>query len=277
MKLHFQRNSLLLLTILFVFYSCAKQDNFSEKIHPAFDIDQQELEQLISTLPRYQQYTILQRPQVFLELVKQVLELPASYTILVDKNHGLDMNYVPSRLVSLDNYPEILTFKPNMQLSADVIPALLALIEAAKQDGIELLVSSAYRSFSYQEDLFNYWSAQANASEVEHESAIPGHSQHQLGTTIDFAPVDPVFAETKAYAWLQQHAADFGFSLSYPEHSKDFTGYTFESWHWRFIHPSTTAIQKNFFDNSQQCCLAFFHIYADYLRELMLQNTQRYE
>ena len=71
-------------------------------------------------------------------------------------------------------------------------------------------------------------------------SAAPGHSQHQLGTAVDFTnsvaayQVQPVFGQTSAAWWLQNHATRYGFVLSYPP-GKDETGYRFEPWHYRYI------------------------------------------
>src|SRR5690606_38595314 len=72
-------------------------------------------------------------------------------------------------------------------------------------------------------------------------SAEPGHSEHQLGSTMDFAapengwqPLES-FADSQSGLWLADNAYRFGFALSYPRDGEEITGYIFEPWHHRFI------------------------------------------
>ena len=100
--------------------------------------------------------------------------------------------------------------------------------KAALNDGIKLLVSSTYRSYSYQEKLFAKWVAIDGLEEAERESARPGTSQHQLGVAIDFGSITDDFAETYMGKWVYENAAKYGWSLSFPKGYEDITGYRWE-------------------------------------------------
>jgi hypothetical protein len=91
------------------------------------------------------------------------------------------------------------------------------MVEAARLDGVLLDISSTYRSYTYQENLFAYWVDQLGREEAERVSARAGTSQHQLGTTVDFGSVTTAFAAEPGGIWLSEHAHRFGFSLSYPD------------------------------------------------------------
>jgi zinc D-Ala-D-Ala carboxypeptidase len=72
-------------------------------------------------------------------------------------------------------------------------------------------------------------------------SAAPGHSQHQLGTAVDFTnaaagyQVWMPFAQTSAYWWLEHRAWEYGFVLAYPRGKEEQTGYRWEPWHYRYV------------------------------------------
>jgi LAS superfamily LD-carboxypeptidase LdcB len=150
------------------------------------------------------------------------------------KVYFLNENYVPQRLSYIDG--KYLYGNPNQQIHSDVLPHLTNLIDDAKDDGVNLKVVSAYRSFGEQETL-KYGYTVTYGSGANQFSADQGYSEHQLGTTVDFT-TDEVggafnsFANTDAYKWLLDHAYQYGFILSYPEGN---TYYQFEPWHWRFV------------------------------------------
>ena len=110
----------------------------------------------------------------------------------------------------------------------------------AVADGIPLRIRSAYRSESRQADVFKGWARQVGRKKALRVSARAGHSEHQLGTTIDFArsadaPWDGNFAATPTGRWLARNAAEFGFVMSYPKGASSVTCYAAEPWHFRWI------------------------------------------
>ena len=109
------------------------------------------------------------------------------------------------------------------QLLAEVQPALVALTAAARAAGHVLRIESAFRSYDEQARLFATIKEQGRA-------ARPGHSEHQLGSTIDLR-----LPSSAAIEWLAAHAAEHGFALSYPPDKQRITGYRPEPWHVRYI------------------------------------------
>jgi D-alanyl-D-alanine carboxypeptidase len=128
---------------------------------------------------------------------------------------------------------------------------LRALDQAARAYGIRLRVVSAYRSYWSQRSVFNSWVSQLGYSRAIEVSARPGHSEHQLGTTIDFSFVggaDPWnytdFGATKAGAWLRNNAWRYGWIMSYPKGAKQYVCYDYEPWHYRYVGRSLAANQR---------------------------------
>jgi len=228
-------------------------------VHPSFDLTLEELLALTNDqLPEITQ-NIEKKPQVFLELALQALSLPEDALVLVDKQHALSENHVPETIVELDNYPLLARSRKGHQLNGWALPSLLAMSETASQQGISLLISSTYRSFSYQEQTYNWCVEQYGQEEADRVSAFPGKSQHQLGNTVDFGNIDESFEFTDAGQWLLKHAGDFGWSLSYPKGMEEVTGYKYEVWHYRYITPVGTRIQQDFFMDVQQYFLSWWH------------------
>jgi len=132
--------------------------------------------------------------------------------------------------------------------------ALMRMIYAARDEGIWIVPVSGFRTIEQQEKLFHsqiqrYGSAQAAAK----ISAPPGYSEHHTGYAIDLTDGNFVkdkikdityeFAKSEAYKWLNIHAKEFGFELSFPENNPQ--GVSYEPWHWRFVGvPETLAIFK---------------------------------
>lgn len=128
-------------------------------------------------------------------------------------------------------------------------PAMREMIQAAKEDGVELMLCSAYRSVEKQQQLFDRsqqaYMAQGMSEEEAYaktatETAIPGTSEHQTGLAADivtptYQMLDAGFADTPAGQWLSEHAAEYGFVLRYPQDKQEVTGIIYESWHYRFV------------------------------------------
>ncbi len=151
------------------------------------------------------------------------------------KVYFLNEHYVPESLKEIDNewkYDESRTFF----LHSKVLPYFEKMVKAAKKDGVDLWVISAYRSFDMQAQLKGDYTT-TFGSGANTFSADQGYSEHQLGTTIDFTTSGingglTGFENTAAYDWLVKNAYKYGFTLSYPEENGY---YIFEPWHWRFV------------------------------------------
>jgi LAS superfamily LD-carboxypeptidase LdcB len=176
------------------------------------------------------------------ESIKTVTRDPNDLLVLVNKKYQLPSTYSPSDLVSLESTGLRLT-KSGLYMRSVLISDLTQLVSDIKDQGIDIAVTSAYRSYQTQQSTYNYWVAYNNGSTAAADtiSARPGHSQHQLGTAIDFTTsqikdqLGQQFAETPAGIWLAQNAWKYGFVMAYPQGYENITGYSFEPWHFRYI------------------------------------------
>lgn len=180
-----------------------------------------------------------------------------SLFFLIDKKHTASSSYAPKDLISLKKNSLFDLNKAGMKIRPEAYSALNEIAQAALNDGIRLLVSSAYRSYSYQENLFNYYVNVDGLEEAERESARPGTSQHQLGTAVDFGSISDDFDKTQMGQWIYKNAADYGWSLSFPKDYEDVTGYRWECWHFRYIGKNACRFQQKWFGGIQQFMLEF--------------------
>jgi zinc D-Ala-D-Ala carboxypeptidase len=167
--------------------------------------------------------------------------------VLVDKERALPGDFTPDGLATIPAEWHADGFG-GLQLRGVAIDALRPMVAAAATDGVALRIRSAYRSYAEQERTFAYWVSVLGEVQARRESAEPGHSEHQLGVTADFASPEngwellESFAVTSAGEWLAEHSYEYGFALSYPRDGEEITGYIFEPWHYRYIGiPAATA------------------------------------
>ena len=177
---------------------------------------------------------------------------------LVDKQHPLPAGYAPSDLVTLAGC-SFLVNRAGMSLRRAAAAALEEMAAAARADGVTLVVSSAYRSYDYQAEVYGRVVREMGQEAADRESARPGHSQHQSGLVADFSSIDDTFAQTAAGRWMTANASRFGWSLSYPAGYEEVTGYRWESWHFRYVGKDLAAFIDQYFDGIQQYALRFLH------------------
>lgn len=159
-------------------------------------------------------------------------------TILVDTEHSIPNWYAPPDLenISEAGFP----FTPGLALRGLVMDDLSALREAAAANGTPLSILAAFRSFAQQADLYERRVGELGSSEAGSRVARPGHSEHQLGTTLDVTDegatdVDQSWGASPAGQWVASHAHEFGFLISYPSGAEGRTCYDFEPWHLRYV------------------------------------------
>lgn len=175
--------------------------------------------------------------------------------VLVDHEHPLPAGYIPQDLTYLNRYglPELSEAAKLRQEAAQQLSRLMA---AARADNEELVVASAYRSYEDQQSSYTKWANFYGDPNAAGMSALPGHSQHQLGTAVDFTnseigyAVHQDFGKTAASEWLKKNAADYGFVLAYPNGGEtdmgynSETGYNWEPWHYRYIGKKNASRMK---------------------------------
>lgn len=179
------------------------------------------------------------------------VDLPAARTALVDWDSSvldtvfrLPRTYAPPDLTATNKAG----LNGGYYVRAVALADLTAMVAAAKAAGAHLAVESAYRSYTGQVLTFNGWVSQVGYNKALQTSARPGHSEHQLGTAIDFraqggpsAWTYPDWATTKEGAWLAANAWRFGWVMSYPKGKDAVTCYTYEPWHYRYVGRTQAA------------------------------------
>jgi len=170
------------------------------------------------------------------DLAREVL-LPATQA------DALPDGYMPADLASANAHgiPSV----GHQLLRALILDDTRALVQLAANDGQQLYVGSGFRSQAYQVDVFAAQVARWGDEDIANRySARPGHSQHQLGTTIDFTNDFRTFRTSDAPGWLRDNAHRFGFVLPYTAAASSRTGYVDEPWHARWVgQPLATRLQ----------------------------------
>lgn len=153
------------------------------------------------------------------------------------KIYFLNENYIPRRLSDIPSeYVSSAAVRTPLTFHAEALPYLESMLDAAKDDRVDLQVISAYRSFGTQAQLKSSYKVKYGSG-ANTFSADQGYSEHQLGTTVDLTTSKiggtfTGFDKTPAYTWLKDNAQRYGFVLSYPPGN---AAYQFEPWHWRFV------------------------------------------
>lgn len=177
---------------------------------------------------------------------------------LANKENVLGENF-PKNKDSLIEIPEQYRKNSVIYLYYIAEGALEAMMKDMIASGItDAYVTSAYRSYAYQNMLFNMYIEQEMADgitdydeareKVLTYSSEPGKSEHQTGLCVDFTTksiggaVDDTFEATTAFDWLLKNCWKYGFILRYPEDKVDITGYSYESWHYRFVGLEVASI-----------------------------------
>jgi zinc D-Ala-D-Ala carboxypeptidase len=186
---------------------------------------------------------------------------PTSIWVLVNKRNPLQpKNYTPTDL----RFPDVSQRVPgneSMRMRDVTATAVETMFTAAKKDGLNLEVSSAYRSYSFQVTLYNGYVQSQGKATADTQSARPGYSEHQTGLALDIQPDDgrchleACFGETPEGIWVKNNAYKYGFILRYPENKQSITGYTYEPWHFRYVgvdlatemHHNNIATLEEFF------------------------------
>jgi D-alanyl-D-alanine carboxypeptidase len=162
----------------------------------------------------------------------------------VTKVNSLSPDCAPGDVVALG--PSLVAdgYEPQYMRS-EAAAAFNALMADAHAQGHALQAFSGFRSYSLQVSLFWSYVDQYGLEEANRFSARPGHSEHQLGTTMDVSLVgvglEEEFGLTPAGQWLAANAARYGFVISYPQGGEPITGYVWEPWHIRWLGVNTAS------------------------------------
>lgn len=197
-------------------------------------------------------------------------DLDPTLVVLANKHYLLDKNYVSGNLVAVkqrkadkeDNNQNggVLRCSGDMKLEERTIEALVAMSEAARDDGYKLYLKSAWRSWQTQNTMY-YNRLKKNKGKDDGWVIMAGASDHQTGLGCDVVPgswreksMNEKMAREPECQWMAEHCQEFGFILRYPEDKQDVTEINYEPWHMRYVGiPAATYIMEN------GMCLEEFH------------------
>ncbi|ANS73783.1 hypothetical protein AWM70_03680 [Paenibacillus yonginensis] len=176
--------------------------------------------------------------------------------ILVNQEHKLHKDGVMPDIVRLSKHPELLNgyglLDNSIELSASVTEQFSRMVEAARKDGVDhFLISSGYRDFDKQDELYN---------QMGSDSALPaGYSEHNSGKSLDIGSTEQQMSKAPEGKWLKKNAWKYGFILRYPEDKTAITGIKYEPWHFRYVGlPHSAVMQEKNFTLEE---------YLDYIKE----------
>lgn len=183
--------------------------------------------------------------------------------VLVNKNLKLPKRYIPDNLVVCDenkyNFHKYLDPKLKPMIEKEVFYQFELLHNAALEDGFDIIIDSGYRSYDYQNMIWEMNVAEKlkemkekypnmcpggvfNLAEnlTNRYVAKPGYSEHQTGLAFDFGAYrkgwyNQDVSNTPESEWMAKNAYKFGFILRYPDGKENITGYAFEPWHYRYV------------------------------------------
>ena len=168
-----------------------------------------------------------------------------NYDFIVNKNYKLSEDYIPNDLKQLN-----LEYScKNKYLRKIAKINFEKMAEDAKKEGFNIIVVSAYRSYDYQNNLYNNYVKEKGFYYADMASARAGHSEHQTGLAVDIADLSldyDNFEYTKEFNWVKNNAHKYGFILRYPKAMFHITGFKYEPWHYRYVGTNiATYIYKN--------------------------------
>ncbi len=167
-------------------------------------------------------------------------DIADGYLILVNKSNFLPENYIPEDLEGLKYYAADRSADARF-LRKTAADHFHEMCEAASAEGIDIVSTTAYRSYAFQKDLYEYYVSTKGQEEADKVSAKPGSSEHQTGLCADLSTseIDYVngsaFGDTAAGRWVAEHCHEYGFIVRYPDGLEGITGYTYEPWHVRYV------------------------------------------
>lgn len=169
------------------------------------------------------------------ELIERHGNLPIGREI-VNRWWGIPLDYEADDLVEIPSDYTRGEEGRSCRLRREAAESAMRMMDEMRSEGLDIFISSAYRSGATQRSVYNNRVRQLGLG--QRRAAPPGHSEHQLGTTIDFSSTlggrslrntDP------QHAWLTAHGSAYGWRQTYTADNIEETGYIEEPWHWRYL------------------------------------------
>ena len=163
----------------------------------------------------------------------------------------------PSEFPGFLEVPPHLCSRPGMYLRTEVLEAFLVLEKNARDEGVELKVISATRSFNHQKRIWDGkwvsakymgWGEIEKAKDILTYSSMPGTSRHHWGTDLDMNSLENEYFNSaegsKVYDFLERCGNELGFAQVYTNKSHGRTGYEDEKWHWSYMPVSSAMLEE---------------------------------
>lgn len=153
---------------------------------------------------------------------------------------------------------ETIEIEEKWKVDTRIKESLEKMLTDARNEGLEPVICSAYRTSNYQKILFNnkvkeYKRKGYSQTEAEEQASywvtIPGTSEHEIGLAVDivsedYQTLDKNQENTKVQKWLMEHCYEYGFILRYPTDKKDITKINYEPWHYRYVGVENAMLIK---------------------------------
>jgi LAS superfamily LD-carboxypeptidase LdcB len=214
-----------------VYFKPDRLKRYLDYIDENYDLMLGEVMSIVNTNADYEPYTNINDTN-----------LSKANLLIVNKYNKLKSDYIPSDLIDID--PKYGTGK----LQKEAYNHFIMMAEAAKKENLSLYVSSSYRNYDYQLSLYNNYISLYGQEYTDSVVARAGHSEHQTGLAIDISSNssdNPYFIDTKEFKWLKNNAHKYGYILRYPEGKEKLTGYSYESWHYRYVGIDVATVIYN--------------------------------
>lgn len=162
--------------------------------------------------------------------------------VIVNKYYKLDKNYEPELFAINRKY----AINERQYLTKEAKLAFEEMCDIAKKDGVRIYSGSAYRSYSYQNTLYNNRVKSDGVEYANKTAAKAGYSEHQTGLAIDIlnGSFQYLDSDDNEYKWLIDNSYKYGFILRYPSEKEEITGYSYEPWHFRYLGIEVATILK---------------------------------
>lgn len=156
-----------------------------------------------------------------------------SASVAVTVVAGPQLTYIDGILIANKTYALPSDYAPGVNSEAEA--AFYEMQADAYELGLNLYISSGYRSYDYQSGLYQRYVNRSGKAEADRYSARPGHSEHQTGLAFDLNTISDEFKDTDEGKWVAENCHRYGFIIRYPEDKESVTGYMYEPWHIRYL------------------------------------------
>lgn len=150
--------------------------------------------------------------------------------LIANKTYALPQDFIPTNPDQPVNADRSSTC-----LDKTLMSAWNTMLKDATAKGLNIYISSGYRSYNYQVNVYNRYVKSDGAAVADTYSSRPGNSEHQTGLCFDLNTIEDSFQYTNEGKWVNDNCYKYGFCIRFPKGKDSATGYQYESWHLRYV------------------------------------------